>query len=577
MIKKIKRIKTACLKLRWVLLLATCPFVYLNAQDLSNMGFKKGLKVNGGVNLSNIFYGTNDTVKRRDPYQFILTGNMNLNVFGYDAPFTFTYSNTQRSYTQPFNRITFNPQYKWIKTYIGNTNMSFSPYTLAGHSFLGAGAELSPGNWRIALMAGQLKKAIDYNPLNTTIVPTYKRMGYGVKLGYEKAASSISANVFTASDKENSIHQLPANGELHPMKNLAMGVSARTTLLKYFMLQGDYSISILNGDTRMKTLENDSSFNLTSDQPLSGKAPATRTYDAWSAGIGYQTSPFGLIFRYERVAPDYQTLGAYYFNNDMENITIAPNARFFNGKLSIAGNAGLQRNNLDKSRESTTQRWVGSGNINFNPSAKWNLGANYSNFSTYTRMRPQNDPFFRNELDSLNFYQLTNQMGGTVNYTFGKKEAPHSLMLNTSYQVANETNPGPENGTKSGFVTANAAWSKLFPEPGLSVSVSYNINASKAPATESLYQGPALSMSKLFLEKKLRTGFSSAWNQNSLNGKKGSPVWCNGFNMGYTPPGGDKVKHSITFNLTWLQRYSSPQKKQYQSEITGNLNYAFNF
>ena len=211
------------------------------------MGFKKGIKVTGGVNLSNIFYHTSDTVARRDPYQFILSGNVNLNLFGFDTPFSFTYSNSQRSYTQPFNRLSFTPQYKWIKVYIGYTSMSFSPYTLSGHSFKGAGVELTPGNWRLALMAGQMKKAIEYNSLNeSSVLPSYKRMGYGLKLGYEKGTSSVSVNVFTAKDDENSIHQFPNTIQISPMQNTALGISGRTALFGHITLEGEYSLSMLN-------------------------------------------------------------------------------------------------------------------------------------------------------------------------------------------------------------------------------------------------------------------------------------------------------------------------------------------
>jgi len=542
------------------------------------MGFKKGIKVTGGVNLSNIFYHTSDTVARRDPYQFILSGNVNLNLFGFDTPFSFTYSNSQRSYTQPFNRLSFTPQYKWIKVYIGYTSMSFSPYTLSGHSFKGAGVELTPGNWRLALMAGQMKKAIEYNPLNeSSVLPSYKRMGYGLKLGYEKGTSSVSVNVFTAKDDENSIHQFPNAAQISPMQNTALGISGRTALFGHLTLEGEYSLSMLNSNLRLGSVTSDSLATKSGNEPSSMQTSATRTFDAYSAGIGYQSSPFGIMIRYERVAPDYQTLGAYYFNNDMENVTLVPNIRLLKGRLSVSGNAGIQHNNLDKSRGSTTKRWVGAGNINFNPTEKCYLTLNYSNFSTYTNMKPQTDPFFKNNLDSLNFYQVTNQMGGSANYTFGKKDAPKSIMINTSYQKAAETNPNAQNTNSSGFITANTSYSQLLPKAGLSLSVSYNMSASSAPEMKSFYQGPGLNISKMFLKKTLRAGFNSSYNRNTLNGQPGSPVMSTGLNFYYSPKKTQDGKHSINFNLTWLQRFPSAIQKQKRSEFTGNLNYSFTF
>jgi hypothetical protein len=542
------------------------------------MGFKKGIKANGGINISNIFYHTSDTLARRDPYQYILSGNLRLNLFGYVTPFSFTYSNSQRSYTQPFNRLSLTPQYKWIKAYLGYTSMSFSPYTLSGHSFKGGGIELTPGNWRMAFMAGQMKKAIEYDPLNeSTSGASYKRMGYGIKVGYEKSKSSISAIVFTAKDDEKSIQHFSGNNFPQPKENIVIGFSGRTTLVDHISLEGEYALSMLKSNFFPGTVHSDSTTNVSGNESITTQTGIKRKFDAYSFGIGYQSSPFGLLLRYERVAPDYQTLGAYYFNNDMENITLVPNLRLLEGRLAISGNAGIQRNNLDKSRESTTKRWVGAGNIVFTPAEKWNITFNYSNFSTYTNIKPQNDPFFNNSMDSLNFYQVTNQTGGSVMYSFGKKEAPRNLMINTSYQKAAETTIGEQNKSTSGFITANTSYSQIMSKTGLSIALSYNFSASTAPEMKSVYQGPGVNLSKMFMNKTLRAGLNSTYSQNTLNGKKGSPVLSTGINLGYSPKKTEEGKHSINFNLTMVQRFPSEIQKLKRSEVTANLNYSFTF
>ena len=543
------------------------------------MNLKNGVKATGGINISNIFYNTTDSIARRDPYQIILTGNLNLNLFGYNTPFSFTYSNSQKSYTQPFNRLSFTPQYKWIKAYLGYTSMSFSPYTLSGHSFKGGGVELSPGSLRLSLMAGQLKKAVEYNPLNESSVnPAYERMGYGIKLGYEKRTGSVSVNLFTAKDDENSLHGLPSGTQLHPMQNVALGITGRALLPLHLTIEGEYAISILSSYLRHGMAGSDSLLSAVPDiDNISPQISGKRTFSAVSTGIGYQTSPFGIMLRYERVAPGYQTLGAYYFNNDMENITIVPNLRMLNGRLAISGNAGIQRNNLDRSRESTTKRLVGAGNLNFSPTEKWNLSFTYSNFSTYTNIRPQTDPFFKDNMDSLNFYQITNQFGGSANYIFGDREAPHSLMFNTSYQEATESNPGVQKKSSSGFITANTSYSQLLPKSGFSVSLSYNISSNNVPGMKSVYQGPGVSLSRMFVKKTVRAGLNSSYSENKISGIKGSPVLSSGLNISYSPKRSSDGKHRLNFNLTWLQRFPSDIQREKRSEITGNLNYAFTF
>jgi len=267
--------------------------------------------------------------------------------------------------------------------------MTFSPYTLSGHSFLGAGAELSPGNWRFAVMAGRLKKAIEYNPLeHPNREPAYRRMGYAVKAGYEQGANAISFTVFTAKDDQNSIRP----SSLQPQSNVATSISGRTTLFSVITLDAEYSLSVLNSDTRIYTVTADSLGHFMSPSGLLEQTAAVRTFGAINAAIGYSASFWGIQFRYERVAPDYKTLGAYFFNNDMENYTLAPNLRLLEGKLTIAANAGIQRNNLNRDREATSRRFAGSGTVSYAPNEKINLSASYSNFSAFTRNRPQLDP-----------------------------------------------------------------------------------------------------------------------------------------------------------------------------------------
>ena len=453
--------------------------------------------------------------------------------------------------------------------------MSFSPYTLAGHSFKGAGVELTPGKWRLAMMAGQLKKAIEYNPLpGSQSIPSYKRMGYGLKFGYEAASSGILVNLFTGKDDQNSISTVPGNVLLHPMQNIAVGVSARTSLFKHFVLDGEYSISILNPDLRMELSQDDQL--QTELSPYSSELAGTRKFDAYSFGAGYQSSPAGIMLKYERVSPDYQSLGAYYFNNDLENLTIAPTLRLSDGRFSLTGNAGIQRNNLDKSRESTTKRFVGAGNININLSEKWNITFNYSNFSTYTNMKPQDDPFFRDNMDSLNFYQITNQAGISANYTFGKSESPGNLMIISSFQKASETNSGSGHGQASDFVTANACYSQSVKDANIIFSILYNLNSSKAPEMKSFYQGPGITLSKILADKKFRAALNSTYNRNKINGQKGSPVLATSLNLNYLPKKTDSGKQGISFNLTWVHRYSSLIQNR-RSEITGNLNYSYVF
>src|SRR5690606_872052 len=110
-------------------------------QQLDQVGKKDGIKVNGGIGMSNNFYYADGINNRLRPYYYVLTGNVNVNMYGFSLPFTFTWSNQNFAYRQPFNIVGVSPTYKKFTFHAGYRNLSFSPYTLSGHSFLGGGVE----------------------------------------------------------------------------------------------------------------------------------------------------------------------------------------------------------------------------------------------------------------------------------------------------------------------------------------------------------------------------------------------------------------------------------------------------
>lgn len=549
------------------------------AQNLESIGVKKGIKVNGSLNVNTVGYYAHGIEQRRDPYNWFFTGTLNINLFGYDAPLSFSYSNANKSFSQPFNQFSFQPQYKWVKTYIGYNSMTFSNYTLAGHVFLGGGVELTPGKWKIAAMYGRLKRAV---PFTDTVNAAYKRMGYGLKVGYEDNGNSISANIFTAKDDVNSIPYTWFKSTLTPKQNVAVSINGRKTFLKRFFIEGEYAVSALNNDTRANDSEGDTVELKPTNNIIKGLLPenaTSRYYDAMNASVGYQGNWYTLQFRYERIAPEYQTLGAYYFNNDMRNITVMPSVRLFKNRLNLNANVGFQENNLDDSRTSTTKRTVGAFNATYVPNEKWNFAANYSNFSSYTNVRPQIDPFFRNTLDTLNFYQVSRTTTGTVMRNLGGQENPQSIMLTGSYQKASDVAQYEGGNQQSDFLTMNIAYSYSLVPSNLTLAIAGNVYTNNAAGVKSTYWGPTLSATKSFLDKVLRGSIASSYNETSGDNIQSSPVLNTRLGFSFTPKGreGARCHHNLSWGMNVLSRLKSTDQQAAYTEVTETINYTFTF
>jgi len=558
------------------------------------IGVKKGVKVTGAVNLNAIGYTASGIPVRRDPFAWFVSGNLNLNLFGYAAPFSFSYSNTSRNFTQPFNQLSFAPQYKWVKTYIGYNSMTFSPYTLAGHVFLGGGVELTPKHWRVSAMYGRLRKAVPFNLSDTTqqYNASYRRMGAGLKLGYEQDNNALNLSLFHARDEIASLPFVVFNSNLTPKQNLVIGLAGRKKILTKLFIEAEYAYSVLTNNIlynpQTDTLSVDSLRTGDEKYFLKGIIPAnatTRRFSAYNASIGYQGTGYGLQVRYEEVAPDYQTLGAYYFNNDMRNITLIPSLQLFQNKLVLNANLGWQYNNLDKLRAATTRRFVSAFNATFTPDEQWAFTGSYSNFTTFTNIRPQEDPFFRDNLDTLNFYQINNTYNGMASYNFGSKERRQAWIINGSYQKASDVaayKGGDQN--LSDFYTGNLSYNLTLAPQQLTVAASVNYYTSRMPAVVSRYWGPNASLTKSLFDKMLRCTFSSSFNKNTLNGQSSGNVLNNRLNMSYSPKVKEKEggKHAFSLAFNWLRRTKgqtetpTPAPPTF-SEYTTTANYSYSF
>jgi hypothetical protein len=579
--------------IRLFTILVACTWTLsTSAQDLETISVKKGLKINGSVNLNSIGYYVDGIEQRRDPFNWFLTGNLNLNLFGYDAPFSFSYSNAGKGYSQPFNQFSFAPQYKWIKTYIGYNSMTFSPYTLAGHVFLGGGVELTPGKWKIAAMYGRLRKAVPFDPLDSLQHndASFRRMGYGLKVGYESDGDVISTNIFTAKDDVNSIPFVLQESQLSPHQNVAMGLHLRKKFLKRFFIEAEYAVSALNKDTRANTGESDTVEFKPTHNLVRGLLPentTSRYYDALNASIGYTANWYSLQLKFEQVAPEYQTLGAYYFNNDLRNFTIMPSVRLLKNTLNLSANVGIQQNNLDEAKQSTTERVVSSINANYLPNQRWNFVLTYSNFTSYTNIRPLDDPFFRNNLDTLNFYQVSQVTSASVIHMLGTEEKPQSIMLNVSHQTAEDNASFEGVDNSSNFITAVLSYSYSIVPSNTTLAVAGNVYTSEAAGIKTTYWGPTLSLTKAFFEKTLRGSWASSYNETSTNSIELSPVLSNRISLNFTPKprikeeepsvSGGTSPHSFSLGINLLNRLKDVEQQPAYTELTGTFSYTYQF
>jgi hypothetical protein len=563
------------------LVLILCLCNCLTAQDIGSIGKSKPLTITGGVSLNQILYGVSGIKSRRDPYSYFASGNVNFSLYGWNVPLSFSLSNQGTSFQQPFNQYSLHPTYKSITAHAGYISMSYSPYTVSGHIFLGGAVDVAPeeGKWKVSALYGRFLRGVEEDTSKTNAVPTYRRMGYGVKAGYGVGGNSIDVTMFHAKDQINSIHYIiPDSAGILPQENLVASIAGSKTFLEHFVVKAEIASSAITRDTR--TEESSQSKNVLSKTGfLYTPRLSSSYYKAIKGSLDYQFDAYSIGVGYERVDPEYRTLGAYFFNNDLESYTVNGAGSILEGKMSVAASAGLQHDNLDKSKISTMRRAVGSVNVNYAPSERLNLSASYSTFNTYTNIRSQfvdiNELTPYDNLDTLKYTQLSKSATLSAMYALSNsKEKRQSINLNLSVQNAADKQGDVQQNSGTQFYNANAAYALNIAPKNMTVSVSFNGTFNESPGFETTTIGPTASVSKGFFEKRLRTTLSSSYNNTFNNGTSINTIINGRVGCTYSI----QKKHNLNLGLVVVNRDSkSGTGTNGFTEFTGTLGYSYSF
>ncbi|MDC6363540.1 MULTISPECIES: hypothetical protein [Flavobacteriaceae] len=544
--------------------------------DLETLGKGKAFKVGGGISSNGIFYHSNQELGRQ-PFTYFLQGNLTIGLYQFSMPISYSYSNQgeQLNYNLPFslNRLSLHPKYKWIQGHIGDVSMSFSPYTLNGHQFTGAGIDLTPnGPWKVSVMSGRLLKAIEYDDEQS--IPTFQRMGYGLKIGHEQEYYSIGVIAFYAKDNIYSIAIPPVEQEISPKENLVLSFEGSYGIKENLQVNATYATSALTQDLRAESLSNNKG-SLTG--LFLNKRASTQYFDALRTGLDYSFDKSTLGLAYERIAPGYETLGAYFFNNDFENITLNSSTVLFNDKLNLSFSMGYQRDDLKNQKERAMNRAVGSLNATFNASEVLTLSGSYSNFTTFTNSKVNqfdvinDDNLLDNDLELLDYRQLSQNANFNINYIVSKKEQ-FQQNLNVNYalaDVSNSENGVVRLGNASTFHNGNVSYTLGMPKNNMNITTALNGTLNTIGTENATTWGPTANLNNRFLENTLNTNFGISYNT-SKSSTVQNQITNLRLNLNYVL----NEKHNFHLNLIQLFKKLSTGNSN-ELTITFGHNYSF--
>lgn len=485
----------------WPILL-TAQDVEATYQQIKERLAGPALQIKGAINASLLANYSNLPIRRVDPFAWRLHGQLNFSLYGINIPMNLLTSSRSTVFNYQLPAYTFvglSPSYKWATLHLGNSNLNFSPYIFAGHSFSGIGTELRPGIWRFKAMRGRLQPTDfrELGQLRATEQP-FSRQAWGVQAGIDTGKDKASLSLLKVVDKSKIIEQdsLPRN----PMENLVVGIAGRKQISPIIYLEIDYALSFLsrNAFSPVRTTASGHWLAL----GLMTFRNSTATHKALKTSIGLTTNFGHIEFHHERVDPGYRSLGTLFFNDDIENLTTSSAFSAFQKKLKISAHFGIQRNNLSGFESNSQRRLIGRINSSFLVSEALNLNLNYSNFSATNRLRFSNDPL--QVLDSIKLVLVNQQLNISGNHRLDE-EGHSSLQAQLSMQQANSIqNEEVQDDQRNSYYLGQLSYLQQMGARPITLSSSLLVNSYKSNQIQHTGITPSIAVVIPFQKNKIK-------------------------------------------------------------------------
>ncbi|MCV6629635.1 MAG: hypothetical protein OIF50_07225 [Flavobacteriaceae bacterium] len=494
----------------------------------------------GGSFNTQFQYQRSATEDVSEPFTYLTSLSLNFGVYDFSLPVNLSYSNRDYGVNNPFdfNFVQFSPKYKWFSGNFGQINESFTAYTLSGHQMQGGSVSIAHESvWPFTVVYGRLLRATEGDTIQG-ISAGYDRWGYGMKTEGKIGESSLSVAYFGAYDDEKSI----GLDTINPLENHSLDIGFNTQVLEMLTINFNWASSIIlhkhqatdTGESWVVSRITDRSYEF---------------YQALKVGLQYAFSGSSIGINYERVDPNYHSLGGYNFVNDYQDIQLTFATTLFE-KVNISGNGGYRFTDLENVQSKFEVNYIYGFQIAWNPDDKWSINTSYNNSQSFQNVRSQfvnvNDAPDQFSLADTTDVQLVSQnINSTISYVMEQTETrQQNISLNTSLQGNSQTE------AESNY-TLNVTSSYVlgFPKSGWNYTSTVMFTQQKGES-ESTTWGPNIGVQKTWIEN-LSSSLNLSYNSSSSgNGNSNQNLNLN-VNSSYTIDS-HAFNVSLSESLAWV-------------------------
>lgn len=553
-------------------ILCICFVLSTEAQDLENVAKTNPFEIHGTASGTVGYYSTGSFNSSRKPYSYSIMLAPTISVYGVQIPFNFTFTEGSKNVKNPFAQFGINPYYKWAKGYFCWTNMSWSPTTLNGKTFLGAGIELNPSLFRFGAFYGILNPALKENLLGpNTQQPQFKRRGWGLKLGVGNENNHFDFIWLHGKDVANSIPAISDTlNQLSytPAENAVFGIKSHQAFLKKKNLVWDLdaSASAYTRDLNSKLIDIGTG---TGTKFLKVAIPPhLSTSYAWTAhtNITYKAEGYTLGFDYNRVQPEYQSMGVDYMMNDLQKISLNQSFVAAKKKVNVSFSEFYQHDNLNKRKSVKTNRTGLSATIGLNINQHFGAAISYNNYTTFQTKGT------KKLNDSTKILQLQNTFVFAPHYVIVNEKFVHNIFAAIAYSRLDDLNKITSKFSKNSTVNTNIGYSLSVIKIFFSATPSLNILYSENPSVKLFSVGPTFAFSKNFMKGKIAASTSITFIVTKQNSLWSSKTLTNNIGFSYRVTKNHAVK--LNNNIMYT-KYATGATHEYKGDLT--YTYTFDY
>jgi hypothetical protein len=540
----------------------------LKAQDLSDLKNTTPVTFHGSIGAKMNMYGSDGIPSRQDPFAYGFDANATLTLYGISMPFSFTWYNRNKSYSHPFNQYGLSPKYKWITGHFGYRSVSFSEFTLNGHTFLGAGVEMTPGKWRIGALYGKFNQNSDYDPYKAKEIPLLTRKGWALRLGYGTEQSFLDFSILKIGDNDKNYQPSTDPDIPTPEQNLAMAVHGKITIAKNLTLEAEDAISVITDNSKAGPSMSEADKWLKIADGLIIINQSSEHFSAFKSNLKWKISKsLTTGLEYKRIDPGYRSLGAYFFNNDLENFNINQSVLLLDNKMNLRASLGLQHDNLKNSKKYTSKRTVGAVSMSYQINQKFGIDANYNNFTTDQKAGTMAI------IDTLKLFQVNNSFSFTPRYMVANEKRSHLLMFVFNKMALDDKNKKTANQTETNTTIMNLTYSIGLVPAKFNITTSLNSTNLKNNLYKNRMSGVTISLNKMLASDKITLGWNNSYMINKINSDRGTVV-----NTSFTAGFRITPKQALNLSVYYTSnKFAEGSAAPTYNEYRGDFSYVYSF